>query len=115
MLAAVALIPDAPWVAAGAGRVDRLERFLDGRGGLRPQAYLHRPNPADVGWLHRLPARDIPQDVFDEALVHAAQNDRAEAVTWLLNHGADPNDGPYQVAGRSTSPRPSARSNLSGS
>ena len=32
MLAAVALVPDAPWVAAGTGRVDRLERFLDGRG-----------------------------------------------------------------------------------
>jgi hypothetical protein len=99
VLAALALIPDTPWVAAGAGRVDRLERFLDGRGGLRPEAYLHRPNPADVGWLQRLPARDIPQDVLDEALVHAAHNDRPEAVTWLLNHGADPNAGPYQGCG----------------
>ena len=99
VLAAVALVPDAPWVAAGAGRVDRLERFLDGRGGLLAEAYLHRPNPADVGWLHRLPARDSPQDVLDEALVHAAQNERPEAVAWLLDHGADPNAGPYQGCG----------------
>jgi ankyrin repeat protein len=99
VLAAVALIPDAPWVAAGAGRVDRLERFLDGRGGLRPEAYRHRPNPADVGWLHRLPPRDIAQEVLDEALVHAAHNDRAGAVAWLLDHGADPNAGPYEGCG----------------
>ena len=73
MLAAVALVPDAPWIAAGAGRVERLKSFLDGRGSLLPEAYLHRPNPADVGWLHRLPARHIAKDVLDEALVHAAQ------------------------------------------
>lgn len=99
VLAAVAVVPDAPWVAAGAGRVDRLERFLDGRGGLLPDAYLHRPNPADVGWLHRLPPRRIAKDVVDEALVHAAQNERPEAVVWLLDHGADPNAGPYQGCG----------------
>lgn len=99
VLAAVALVPDAPWVAAGTGRVDRLERFLDGRGGLLPDAYLHRPNPADVGWLHRLPAREDAHDVLDEALVHAAHNERPEAVAWLLNHGADPNAGPYQGCG----------------
>lgn len=99
LLAATQLIPDAPWVAAGAGRVDRLERFLSGDVGLTVDAYMHRPNPADVGWLHRLPPRDIAQDVLDEALVHAAQNDRPEAVTWLLEHGADPSAGPYQGCG----------------
>ena len=99
VLAAVALVPDLPWIAAGVGRVDRLERFLDGHGGLLPEAYAHRPNPADVGWLHRLPAHDIAQDVLDEALVHAAQNERPEAVAWLLDHGADPNAGPYQGCG----------------
>jgi hypothetical protein len=99
VLAAIALVPDAPWVAAGAGRVDRLERFLDGRGGLTPDAFANRPNPADVGWLHRLPARDVAQDVLDEALVHAAQNERPAAVAWLLEHGADPDAGPYQGCG----------------
>jgi hypothetical protein len=99
VLASVELVPDAPWVAAGAGRVDRLERFLDGRGGLVAAAYRHRPNPADIGWLHRLPALDVPQEVFDEALVHAAQNERPAAVAWLLEHDADPNAGPYQGCG----------------
>jgi len=99
VLAAVRLVPDAPWIAAGAGRVDRLERFLDGHGGLVAEAYLHRPNPADIGWLHRLPARDVPQEVLDEALVHAAHNERPEAVGWLLDHGADPDAAPYQGCG----------------
>ena len=99
VLAAAGLVPDAPWIAAGAGRTDRLERFLDGHGGLTAEAYLHRPNPADIGWLHRLPARDVPQEVLDEALVHAAQNERPEAVAWLLEHGADPDAGPYQGCG----------------
>jgi hypothetical protein len=39
------------------------------------------------------------QDVLDEALVHAAQNERPEAVAWLLDQGADPNAGPYQGCG----------------
>jgi hypothetical protein len=99
VLAAIELVPDVPWVAAGAGRVDRLERFLDGRGGLIDEAYAYRPNPADVGWLQRLPARRVAQDVLDEALVHAAQNDRPAAVTWLLEHDADPDACPYQGCG----------------
>jgi hypothetical protein len=99
VLAAIELVPDAPWVAAGTGRVDRLERFLDRRGGLTDDAYLHRPNPANVGWLQRLPARDLAQDVLDEALVHAAQNERPTAVAWLLAHDADPDAGPYQGCG----------------
>jgi ankyrin repeat protein len=99
ILAAIELIPDAPWVAAGAGRIDRLERFLDEHDGLTVDAYSHRPNPADIGWLRRLPARDVPQDVLDEALVHAAQNERPDAVAWLLEHGADPDAGPYQGCG----------------
>jgi hypothetical protein len=99
VLAAIELVPDAPWVAAGAGRVDRLERFLAAAGGLTPDAYANRPNPADVGWLHRLPARDDAQDVLDEALVHAAQNERPDAVAWLLDHGADPDACPYQGCG----------------
>ena len=99
VLAVIELVPDAPWVAAGTGRVDRLEQFLDGHGGLVADAYDHRPNPADVGWLQRLPAREIARDVLDEALVHAAQNERPAAVAWLIEHGADPNACPYQGCG----------------
>jgi len=79
--------------------VDRLERFLDHHGRLTDDAYAHRPNPADVGWLHRLPAREVAQDVLDEALVHAAHNERPAAVAWLLERGADPDAGPYQGCG----------------
>jgi hypothetical protein len=43
--------------------------------------------------------------VLDEALVHAAQNERPEAVAWLWGHGADPNAGPYQGCGALTAPR----------
>lgn len=99
VLAAIALVPDAPWVAAGAGRVDRLERFLAADGELTDDAFRDRPNPADVGWLQRRPARDSRHDVLDEALVHAAQNERPAAVAWLLEHGADPNAAPYQGCG----------------
>ena len=31
--------------------------------------------------------------------MHAAQNERPQAVEWLLDHGADPNAGPYQGCG----------------
>lgn len=31
--------------------------------------------------------------------MHAAQNERPEAVTWLLKHGADPDAGPYEGCG----------------
>jgi hypothetical protein len=99
VLAAVELVPDAPWTAAGAGRVDRLAEFLDGSGGLVSEAYRDRPDPAKVGWLARGATRAVAQDVLDEALVHAAQNERPEAVEWLLAHGADPNAGPYQGCG----------------
>src|SRR6202020_1335051 len=73
--------------------------FLDGRGGLIADAYRYRPDPAEVGWLQREPAREVAQDVLDEALVHAAHNERVAAVEWLLSHGADPNAGPYQGCG----------------
>src|SRR6185503_9496805 len=39
------------------------------------------------------------QDVLDEALVHAAHNERPAAVAWLLERGADPDAGPYQGCG----------------
>ncbi|HEY1521153.1 MAG TPA: ankyrin repeat domain-containing protein [Solirubrobacteraceae bacterium] len=45
------------------------------------------------------PTRAHPQKVLDEALVHAAQNERPGAVAWLLDHGADPNARLYQGCG----------------
>jgi len=81
---------DAPWVAAGAGRVDRLERFLDGRGGLRPQAYLHRPNPADVGWLLNHDADPNVGPYQGCGALHlAAAFGALESVRLLIAVGAD--------------------------
>ena len=65
----------------------------------RPPPPGRAPDPARVGWLARGPAREIAQDVLDEALVHAAQNERPDAVEWLLGQGADPDAGPYQGCG----------------
>ncbi|GAA0612645.1 hypothetical protein GCM10010174_32810 [Kutzneria viridogrisea] len=55
LLAAVAVVPDALYLAAGAGRVDLLPRWFDSRGGLRPEAFTERPNLSDVGWPPGLP------------------------------------------------------------
>ncbi len=37
------------------------------------------------------------------------------ALAWLLDHGADPNAGPYQGAAHCTSPPPSERLSASAS
>jgi hypothetical protein len=63
----VALIPDAPW-------------------GLRPQAYLHRPNPGDVGWL---PNHDAGHYQGCGALHLAAAFGALESVRLLIAAGAD--------------------------
>jgi hypothetical protein len=42
--------------------------------------------------LHRLPAHEVPQDVLDEALVHAAQNERPgdPAIIAVRDFGSHP-------------------------
>ena len=79
LLAAVALVPDALYVAAATGRLDALDRWFDG-GALRPEAFANRPNLADVGWPPAAPPLDDPQDVLDEAFALAAFNGRLEAL-----------------------------------
>jgi ankyrin repeat protein len=95
LLAARAISPYALWSVAALGRVDMLPAFFDPNGRLRPEAWTHRPNLADVGWEPGAPPRDDPQDVLDEALGHAAHNGRDNAVVWLLDHGADVDGRPY--------------------
>jgi ankyrin repeat protein len=87
LLAAVALVPDAFYVAAATGRLDALARWFDG-GALRPEAFANRPNLADVGWPPLAPPRDEPQEVLDEAFALAAYSGRLEAAAWLLDRGA---------------------------
>ena len=99
VLAAIELVPDAPWVAAGTGRVDRLEQFLTDTAGWSPTRTTTAPIPPMSAGCNVCPRDEIAQDVLDEALVHAAQNERPAAVAWLLEHGADPNACPYQGCG----------------
>ncbi len=88
LLAAVGIVPDALYVAAGAGRLDTLEKWFDESGALRREAFELRPNLADVGWPPAPPPRDDPQEVLDEAFALAAYSGRIEAMARLLEAGA---------------------------
>jgi hypothetical protein len=74
------LRPDAFYLAAGAGRLDRLERGFD-------EAREPRPNLTDVGWPPSDPEPG-PQAILDEAFALAAYNGRLEAMELLLEQGA---------------------------
>jgi hypothetical protein len=76
------------FVAAGAGRLDRLETWFDAEGVLRPEALELRPNLADVGWPPAPPPHDDPQEALDEAFALAAYSGRIAAMELLLKHGA---------------------------
>jgi ankyrin repeat protein len=88
VLAAVAVVPDALYIAAGAGRVDLVARWFTDAGALKPDAFRLRPNLADIGWPPAPPPRDDPQEVLDEAFAFAAYNGRLEAMERLLARGA---------------------------
>jgi hypothetical protein len=88
LLAQVALVPDAFYMAAGAGRLDRLRTWFDANGALRLDALRLRPNLADIGWPPAPPPRDEPQDALDEALALAAYSGRIEPMQLLLDRGA---------------------------
>jgi hypothetical protein len=85
ILAAVALCPDTPYAAAGAGLVDALPRYFDEDGNVLASACERRADMSTIGWGPREPTDD-PQEVIGDALTLAARNGRVEAVTWLLDH-----------------------------
>ena len=74
------LAPDAFYLAAGAGLLDRLERGFD-------EAREPRPNLTDVGWPPFEPEPGA-EAILDEAFALAAYNGRLEAMELLLEHGA---------------------------
>jgi hypothetical protein len=88
LLAPVGLVPDALYVAAGAGRVDDVERWFDAAGNLKAEAMRLRPNLADIGFPPAPPPRAEAQDVLDEAFALAACNGRLAVMERLLQHGA---------------------------
>jgi hypothetical protein len=91
------IAPQALWTYAACGRLDLVQACFDADGGLRPDAALARPNPADAGagLLPRLPPTNDPEEIVAEAFVHACQHSRIEVVRWLLDHGVDPDVAPY--------------------
>lgn len=88
LLAEVALVPDALYIAAASGRLDQLDKWFDPSGGLVPAALRTRPNLADVGWPPAPPPLDDPQAVLDEAFALSAYSGRIEALEYLLARGA---------------------------
>jgi hypothetical protein len=88
LLAAVALVPDTLYAAAGVGSGPAIARwFVDGE--LVDAARQGpRPNLADVGWPPGPPPLDTAQAVLDEAFALAAYNGRLEALADLLARGA---------------------------
>jgi hypothetical protein len=74
------LAPDAFYLAAGAGRIDRLEQGFEER-------HEPRPNLTDVGWP---PFEPEPggQAILEEAFALAAYNGRVDAMEFLLERGA---------------------------
>lgn len=91
LLAAVAIVPDALYIAAGAGLVGQLGKWFDANGMLKAEAFKHRPNLADVGWPPAPPPREDARDVLGEAFGLAAFSGRIEALQWLLERGASIN------------------------
>jgi hypothetical protein len=74
------VVPDAFYVAAGAGRLERLEQGFD-------PAREPRPNLTDVGWPP-FTLDEGAQAILDEALGLAAYNGRIEAMQLLHERGA---------------------------
>jgi Ankyrin repeats (many copies) len=91
LLAAVAVVPDALYVAAGGGRLDSIEHWFLADGSLRTEALLLRPNLSDVGWPAAPPPRPDVQDALDEAFALAAFSGRLDVMALLLERGADVN------------------------
>lgn len=94
LVARTGLLPDALYIAAAAGDLERLRGWFDERGRLRAEALRLRPELSDVGWPPHPPAREDPADAVSEALSLAAQAGRTEACEALLDRGADPARAP---------------------
>jgi Ankyrin repeats (many copies) len=94
LVARTGVLPDAFYLAAATGDVQRLDAWFSADGKLLPAAMRNRPNLADVGWPPLPPLGDDPADVLAEALSLAAQLGRTRVCAALLDRGADPTLGP---------------------
>ncbi|MDJ0520847.1 MAG: ankyrin repeat domain-containing protein [Planctomycetota bacterium] len=75
-------------VAAGLGRADLIDEFLEADGTLRPGAGdargYYRPHDGFPEWS----PSDAPQEILDEALCYAARNGRETVLSRLIESGA---------------------------
>lgn len=94
LVARTGVLPDAFYLAAATGDVERLAPWFSPDGQLLPAALRDRPNLSDVGWPPHPPPHDDPADVLAEALSLAAQLGRTRTCAALLDRGADPARAP---------------------
>jgi hypothetical protein len=84
------LVPNAPYTAAGTGRLDALASWFFADGHLTPEALrAPRPNLSDVGWPPAPPPIQSAQAVLDECFAIAAYNGRLEPLQYLHARGAN--------------------------
>ena len=96
LLAEYGIVPQALWTYAACGRLDLVQACFDSDGGLRPDAALSRPNPADFFPIPpRIPATSDPAEIMAEAFVYACQQGRTEVVRWFLDRGQNPDVAPF--------------------
>ena len=84
------------WLAAAAGLLPEVRRWVAPDGSLQADPGPCRPNWADVGRPAGTPPTDDPVEIVDEAFVFAALNNRRDVVDYLLDVGADIDARPYQ-------------------
>jgi ankyrin repeat protein len=78
-------------VAAGLGRLDLIEELV-GTSAAGAHRDFYRPHGGFPAWA----SADDPQEVLDEALVWAAKSDRVDAISTLVELGADVDADPYR-------------------
>ena len=96
VLVAHGLHRPALWLAAAAGLLPEVQRWVGLDGSLRADPGPCRPNWADVGRPAGTPPTDDLGEIVGEALVFAALNNRRDVVDYLLDTGADIDARPYQ-------------------
>lgn len=84
------------WLAAAAGLLPDVQRWVATDGSLLADPGPYRPNWADVGRPAGAPPTGDPAEIVGEALVFSALNGRRAVVDYLLDAGADIDARPYR-------------------
>ena len=82
-------------VTAGLGRIDLMEKFFYFNGKLKKQAGKEREWYRANDEFPEKPTTNSDQEILDEALCYACFNNRMEAVEFLIEKGAEPNNKPF--------------------